>query len=202
LIVGSKRVVYYFVIGADGSRYGPADIDTLVQWAREGRVLDSTTLIERGTERELPARSITAIAAELRRKSGRPEPVVIERGTATSSEAPTLPRPDTAASPGAVPPPPVPPVANYANPSRISSRSRVTAGLLGIFLGSLGVHRFYLGYTGIGLIMLLLSLSAGTATLFCVPGAGCGFVGLWGFIEGIICLTGGMRDADGLELRS
>ena len=195
-------MVYYFVIGEDGNRYGPADIDTLVQWARQGRVLDSTTLIERGTERELPAQSITAIAAELRRLAGRPEPVVIERGSAAASEAQTLPRPGQGAVPAAASPPPVPPTLNSAKPGRLSSRSRVTAGLLGIFLGSLGVHRFYLGYTGVGLIMLLLTLCGGTATLFCVPGAGCGLIGIWGFIEGIVCLTGGMRDADGLELQS
>lgn len=196
-------MVYYFVIGEDGSRYGPADIDTLVEWTRQGRILDSTILIERGTERELLARSITAIAAELHRRSGRPGPVVIERDDAVPSEAPTLPRPGQGAETGAAPsPPPVPPTLNYAKHVRVSSRSRVTAGLLGIFLGSLGVHRFYLGYTGVGLIMLLLSLSLGTASILCVPGAGCGFVGLWGFIEGIVCLSGGMRDADGLELRS
>ena len=78
----------------------------------------------------------------------------------------------------------------------------VAGDAMGIFLGSLGVHRFYLGYTGVGLIMLLLTLCGGTATLFCVPGAGCGLIGIWGFIEGIVCLTGGMRDADGLELQS
>lgn len=195
-------MVYYFVIGEDGNRYGPADIDTLVEWARQGRVLDSTTLIERGTERELPARSITAIAAELRRMSGRPGPVVIERGSTAASEAPTLPQPGKGAAPSAAPPPPIPPTLDYAKPVHISSRSRVTAGLLGIFLGSLGVHRFYLGYTGVGVIMLLLSLSMGTASILCVPGAGCGIIGIWGFIEGIVCLTGGMRDADGLELRS
>lgn len=37
-------------------------------------------------------------------------------------------------------------------------KSRAAAGILGLFLGSLGVHRFYLGYSGIGVIMLLLTV--------------------------------------------
>jgi TM2 domain-containing membrane protein YozV len=53
--------------------------------------------------------------------------------------------------------------------------------LLGIFLGSFGIHKFVLGYTKAGLIMLLITvLTCGVA----------GFVmGLIGVIEGIIYLT-------------
>jgi TM2 domain-containing membrane protein YozV len=63
-------------------------------------------------------------------------------------------------------------------------KSRVAAGLLGIFLGVFGVHRFYLGYSGVGVAMLLISiLSLGILAPF---------VALWGFIEGIVLLCGGM----------
>ena len=71
--------MYYFVITADGSRYGPADIDTLVGWVGEGRIVASTMLIERGTEREVGADSITAISAALRRRSGQGPAVAVER---------------------------------------------------------------------------------------------------------------------------
>lgn len=71
----------------------------------------------------------------------------------------------------------------------VSTRSKVVAGVLGILLGGLGVHRFYLGYIGIGLIQILV---------FVVT---FGMGGIWGFIEGILCLTGSMRDVDGLPLR-
>ena len=70
-----------------------------------------------------------------------------------------------------------------------SARSKVVAGVLGILLGWLGVHRFYLGYVGIGVLQIIL---------FFVTA---GIAGVWGFIEGILCLTGHMRDVDGLELR-
>lgn len=200
-------MVYYFVIAEDGSRYGPADIDTLVRWTREGRIIESTLLIERGTERQLTASEITAIAAELRRAFGGAG-VAIERGVPSGfGESPTMTRPGGAAAPGLpVPYPPLPPKppANAAHARPVGSafdansgtRSRVAAGLLGIFFGGFGVHRFYLGYTGVGLLMLLLSVIGGGLTV----GYTCGLVGLWGFIEGIICLCGGMKDADGKNL--
>jgi TM2 domain-containing membrane protein YozV len=75
-------------------------------------------------------------------------------------------------------------------PGRLSSRSKVAAGVLGILLGWLGVHRFYLGFPGIGILQILVSIVTG--------GVG-GFI--WGLIEGILCLTGQMRDVDGLPLR-
>jgi TM2 domain-containing membrane protein YozV len=40
----------------------------------------------------------------------------------------------------------------------IGSKNRIVAGILGILLGSLGIHKFYLGYTKQGLIMLLVSI--------------------------------------------
>ena len=57
------------------------------------------------------------------------------------------------------------------------AKSRVIAGILGILLGGLGVHRFYLGYVGIGVAQIVV-----TIVTF---GAGA----LWGFIEGILYLT-------------
>ncbi len=54
-------------------------------------------------------------------------------------------------------------------------KSKVVAGILGILLGGLGIHKFYLGYTKEGIIQILLSF-------VCVGG-------LIGLIEGIIYLT-------------
>ena len=58
---------------------------------------------------------------------------------------------------------------------------RTSAGICGILLGALGVHKFVLGYTTEGLIMLLGSVL--TCGLGAVP------FGIIGLIEGIIYLT-------------
>ncbi len=75
------------------------------------------------------------------------------------------------------------------SPDMVSSRNKVVAGLLGILLGGVGAHRFYLGFTGIGLLQLCLTI--------CTQG----IAAIWGFVEGILCLTGHMRDVDGLPLK-
>ena len=54
-----------------------------------------------------------------------------------------------------------------------------------MFLGIFGVHKFYLGYTKQGMIMLLVSLLGGIATC----GIASSIISLIGFIEGIIYLT-------------
>lgn len=45
------------------------------------------------------------------------------------------------------------------------SKSQLVAFLLCLFLGSLGIHRFYLGYTGVGILMLLTGGLCGILTL-------------------------------------
>ena len=71
------------------------------------------------------------------------------------------------------------PVSSYSGDG--GTDKKVVAGLCGIFLGAFGVHKFVLGYTKEGLIMLLVSL------LTC--GFGFTIMGMVGFIEGIIYLT-------------
>lgn len=68
-------------------------------------------------------------------------------------------------------------------------KSKLVAGLLGIFLGGFGVHSFYLGYAGKGVAQIIVSLVT------------CGAGSLWGFIEGILILTGSIsQDANGNPL--
>ncbi len=79
-------------------------------------------------------------------------------------------------------------------PVGVPVKSRIAAGVLGILLGFLGIHRFYLGYTGIGLVQLLITV--------CTCGYGGIATGIWGLIEGILILTGTIdRDAQGRLLR-
>jgi TM2 domain-containing membrane protein YozV/ribosomal protein L40E len=73
-------------------------------------------------------------------------------------------------------------------------KSKIAAGVLGILLGSLGVHNFYLGYTGKAVAQLLITV----LTL----GLGSIISGVWGLIEGILILTGSIDcDAAGIPLR-
>jgi TM2 domain-containing membrane protein YozV len=58
---------------------------------------------------------------------------------------------------------------------------KIAAGVCGILLGALGVHKFILGYTTQGIIMLLVSLLT--------FGFGAPVMGIIGLIEGIIYLT-------------
>ena len=64
-----------------------------------------------------------------------------------------------------------------------SEKGRLAAGLLAIFLGGLGVHKFYLGYTGAGVAMLLISIFGAVILIGPI------LMGLCGLIEGIIYLT-------------
>ena len=75
-----------------------------------------------------------------------------------------------------------------------ASNKKLAAGLLAIFLGSFGVHKFVLGYNAAGLIMLLVTvLTCGIA----------GFVmGVIGIIEGIIYLTKSPEEFDAIYLQN
>ena len=60
-------------------------------------------------------------------------------------------------------------------------KSQLIALLLCFFLGGLGIHRFYLGYTTIGIIQLLTA-------------GGCG---IWALIDLIRIITGDLKPKDG-----
>lgn len=60
-------------------------------------------------------------------------------------------------------------------------KSKTTALILSIFLGGLGVDRFYLGYTGLGILKLLTG----------------GVFGIMSLVDIIMIATGSLRPADG-----
>ena len=93
-------------------------------------------------------------------------------------------------------PPPVSPGMPAA--MSVSPKSKMTAALLAFFLGSLGIHRFYAGKIGTGIVLLLLTI-IGYVTLFVVVGY---FllvaVGIWVLIDFIMILMGKFKDKNGL----
>lgn len=73
-------------------------------------------------------------------------------------------------------------------------KSKLAAGLLGIFLGGLGVHNFYLGYKTKAIIQLVLTL--------CTCGLAGPISSIWGLVEGIMVLTGSIDvDGNGVPLK-
>jgi TM2 domain-containing membrane protein YozV len=66
-----------------------------------------------------------------------------------------------------------------------SDKSGVTVLLLCLFLGNLGVHRFYVGKTGSGLGMLFTF----------------GGLGVWALVDFIMILTGSFTDVNGAPVK-
>jgi TM2 domain-containing membrane protein YozV len=66
----------------------------------------------------------------------------------------------------------------------VNPKSQSTAFVLSFLLGGLGVDRFYLGYTGLGILKLLT----------------CGGLGIWAIVDYILIGMGQMKDAAGQPL--
>lgn len=140
----------YKIVGVDGQQYGPVSVDQIRRWIAENRVNGQTLVQPEG-------------ATEWKAVSALPE-----FADALAARVPP---------PGAAAPPTI-----AALPSTLSARasSKIPAGICGILLGSLGVHKFILGYTGAGLTMLLVTL------LTCFVASP--IMHLIGLIEGIVYL--------------
>ncbi|MEE2947843.1 MAG: NINE protein [Verrucomicrobiota bacterium] len=78
-----------------------------------------------------------------------------------------------------------PAVGDQAPDKAVFIAKKTTAGILGILLGALGIHKFYLGFNTSGLIMCLVSIVAGILTcgIATIP------MSIIGLIEGIMYLT-------------
>ena len=89
------------------------------------------------------------------------------------------------------------PPQSYAPPG-VEQKSVIVAALLAFFLGTLGIHNFYLGYTNKAVTQLLLTLVGSVIT--------CGLsaiaVQVWAIVEGVQLLTGSINmDANGIPLK-
>ncbi len=86
----------------------------------------------------------------------------------------------------------------YTPPVQDNRKSKLAAGLLAFFLGSLGIHNFYLGYSTKGIIQLLVTIIGGTIT------CGIGVIGvqIWAIVEAVMIFTdSNYRDANGNTLK-
>lgn len=112
----------------------------------------------------------------------------------TASAPPPPPPPVSAAAPPSAPPAPMSGpsmagVALYPNGKPMvdaegrpaSPKSRMAAALLAFFLGSLGIHRFYVGKIGTG-ILIIVTIG--------------GFFGIWVLIDFIMILVGSFKDKE------
>lgn len=70
-------------------------------------------------------------------------------------------------------------------PGVFSNKDWLSAILISIFLGGLGIDRFYLGYTSLGILKLITF-------------GGCG---IWHIIDVILIASGSLDDAQGLPLK-
>ncbi len=98
---------------------------------------------------------------------------------------PAAAAPSTYAPPSMTTPPPYAPPPSTIAPLGGSGKSKVTAGILGILLGALGIHHFYMGNTKMGVIFLVVSVVGA----FCTLGIGTGIMSVLGLVQGIMYLV-------------
>lgn len=83
----------------------------------------------------------------------------------------------------------------YGQPyDQVAPKDHIAAALLAIFLGTLGIHKFYLGYNQAGFIMLAVSILGSLFTF----GLAAMVMGLIAFIEGIIYLVKSQQEFDSI----
>jgi TM2 domain-containing membrane protein YozV len=84
-------------------------------------------------------------------------------------------------------------IADSKGDRQMQRKSKMLAGILGILIGGLGIHRFYLGYYAIGLAQVAVTVVfIIIGKMFGVPQVGW----LWGLAEGILILTGNYITTD------
>ncbi|MCS7166110.1 MAG: protein kinase [Gemmatales bacterium] len=190
----TSGVATFWYIQRGNTCYGPYNLDQLRSLVREGRLYPLDTILDQN-------RQVVGHAGLLPwlfpgASPSQPIPAVVPAVEVVPSRV-AMPVVEVAAAPVAAPvPSAVPQPPQYAEPVQSPAEPRprefedfvskkIAAGLLGILLGGLGIHKFFLGLHQAGVIMLVLSLAGGVVT--------CGMAAMVmmviGIVEGIIYLT-------------
>lgn len=156
----------------DGEIYGPIPRTELDEWHAEGRVTADCQVIIDGDAQWKWASDLYPELEE----AAPANPFDFNSGGTTASAGATVSAGGGSSTAS---------TSQKKTPEGVSERSKMVAGLLAIFLGSLGVHRFYLGYTGLGIAMICC----------------CGGFGVWQLIDAIMIFTDKLPDADGRPLK-
>ena len=93
-------------------------------------------------------------------------------------------------------PAPMPPGGYQPGVILEAPKSKIVAGLLALFVGTLGIHNFYLGRNALGLTQLLLATVGGILTCGIATVA----VAVWAFVECVVIFCGGINDRHGRPL--
>lgn len=202
----------YSVVGSDGQVYGPVPVDTLKEWIQQGRIEATTNLIDPISGGVMHAdhldalREVFYVAPPVIVKEppvilapppvyGVPPAPYQQPGPPASYPMMNGPIQQAAAFQQGVPGAPSVQVNNYValnNQAVVttiapSDKNKTTAILLCLFLGGLGIHRYYLGRNGSATAMLLITVGS------------VGYLGIISFVWAIVDLiqlcTGSLRDA-------
>ncbi len=94
-------------------------------------------------------------------------------------------------------------VNQYGQPvtAQIDDSRWLIALLLCIFLGHLGIHRFYMGHTGAGVAILALSIVGWLTACMLIGFAFLAVAWVWTIVDLILICTNQLRMADGTPLR-
>lgn len=161
---GEPAVWYYAVSDVQS---GPITTRQLVAAVEEGRIALDSLVWREGFGDWQPLQGVADITSQFDHswRYVQPSKVAVNAFASTSSRSPYA---GSGATPG--------------------SKNKIAAGLLAIFLGGLGIHKFYLGYIGPGLVFLLTNTIGWFVTIFLLglPNFALGIIAL---IEGIIYLT-------------
>ncbi len=161
-----------WLVNDNGRQFGPHSLAELSSMLFSGQVSASALAWREGTPSWVPITSVVAAQSQTAPPPPGPPLASLPPGHSQAGPFPQQ----------GYPPQPM----QYATPQgameqRDVRSNRVAAGICGILLGGLGIHKFILGFNGAGITMLLITI------LTC--GYGGIVMGIIGIIEGIIYLS-------------